>query len=51
MVINLETHSQKLGRAWEILWKRGRKDCRSQRGPGHYKKTYNISSPASIETQ
>ena len=27
-----ETHSQTLGRVWEILQKRSRKDCGSQRG-------------------
>ena len=31
---NLETHSQTQG----ILWKKGRKDCRSLRGQEHYKK-------------
>lgn len=35
-----ETNSQTLGVAWGILWKRGWKDWKSQRGRGYHKKTY-----------
>ena len=38
-----ELLSQLLLEARGILQKRGRKDCRSQRGQGHHKKTYRIN--------
>ena len=40
MNTDAETYNQTLVGAWEILWKRGRKDWRSQRDQGHHKKTY-----------
>jgi hypothetical protein len=43
MEVDAKTHSQTLGRAWEILWTRGRKDCRNQKGQGNPKKTYIIN--------
>ena len=50
METDAETHSQTLGRAWGILWKRGRKDYR-KRGKGdqgHDKETYRINSSRPI---
>lgn len=35
----MENHSQILGRAWEILWKRKKKDSLRQRGPEHHGET------------
>jgi hypothetical protein len=37
MGADAETHSQMVGRDRGILWKRGRKDWRSQRDQGHHK--------------
>jgi hypothetical protein len=42
MKTNAETHSQTLGGAWRILWKRRRKDYRSQRSQEYLNKTHNI---------
>jgi hypothetical protein len=38
-----KTHSQTLGRAGGLLWKREREDRKSQREQGHHKKTHRIS--------
>lgn len=38
-----QTHSQTLGEAQRMLLRSGREDCRSQRDPGYYKKTYRIN--------
>jgi hypothetical protein len=39
----MQTHSQTLGRAWEILPKRMKKDCRSWRSQSQHKKTHRIN--------
>jgi hypothetical protein len=39
MEINPDTNNQTLIRALGILWKKGRKEWRSQRGQGHNKET------------
>lgn len=39
MEINAESHNQTSGGAWRVLWRRERKDERSQRGQGHHENT------------
>lgn len=47
----MKTQSQTLGRQnSEILHKRERKDHRSQRDQGHYKKNYRFNKPGLIRT-
>jgi hypothetical protein len=43
METDAETHSQTLGAAQGILYKRGRKIYRSQRGQEDHKKTHRIN--------
>jgi len=50
METDAETHNQTLGRTWGTLWKKRRKNCRSQRGQGRHKKPHRINQPVLIGT-
>ena len=54
METDKETHSQTIGEPQRIMWKRGRKNCESQRGQRHHKKTTestNLSSEGFTENE
>jgi hypothetical protein len=51
ILTDAETYSQTLDGIQEILQKRAKKDCRSQRGEGHHKKTHRINKPKLIRAR